>query len=342
MKIKTKKLTCPGCGADLRYEVGALHCHYCSYKEPLSLAPYALHYKPLQRYTPTLQKKEYSCVSCGAEFASDAASTLCPYCKTALLGEFLESPKPSAIIPFKLTHKEALKRLHEHIKNLWFAPNAFIKEYKQASLLKGYYLPLFIFATKVFVRYSGERGEIYYVQTTRYINGKPRIVQEQRVRWYPASGSLQLDFTDLQEVVVADEVIRRNFSLDATKAFDERFLSGFVSKEYQIDSLLAFERAKAQTLPRIEMAIRADIGGDLQRIHHYTREYFDEKMEYVLAPLYRMEIAWRDKKFRFDIDGVSGKVQGERPYSWVKIFFFALFVASVAAAIFYFVNEYAQ
>ena len=65
-------------------------------------------------------------------------------------------------------------------------------------------------------------------------------------------------------------------------------------------------------------------------------------MEYVLAPSYRMEIAWRDKKFRFDIDGVSGKVQGERPYSWVKIFFFALFVASVAAAIFYFVNEYAQ
>ncbi len=342
MKIETKKLACPSCGADLRYEVGALVCAYCSYKKEFAQAPYALHYKPLEDFSPKLAKKEYSCVSCGAEFESDAASTLCPYCKTALLGEFLESPKPSAIIPFKLTHKEALKRLHEHIKNLWFAPNAFIKEYKQASLLKGYYLPLFIFAAKVFVRYSGERGEIYYVQTTRYINGKPRIVQEQRVRWYPASGSLQLDFTDLQEVVVADEVIRRNFSLDATKAFDEKFLSGYESKEYQIGSLLAFERAKTQTLPRIEMAIRADIGGDLQRIHHYTREYFDEKMEYVLAPLYRMEIAWRDEKYLFDIDGVSGKVQGERPYSWVKIFFFALFVASVAAAIFYFVNEYAQ
>ncbi len=342
MKIKSKKITCPGCGADLRYEAGMLRCHYCSYKEQFSQPPYALRYKPLQRFTPTLQKKEYSCVSCGAEFSSDAAATLCPYCKTALLGEFLEKPKPLAVIPFKLTHKEALQRLHQHIKNLWFAPSAFVKEYKRASQLEGYYLPLFLFATKVFVRYTGERGEVYYVQTTRYINGRARVVNERRVRWYPASGSVDLSFRDLQEVVIKDEYVRHKFTLQEAKEFDERFLSGFVTKEYQIDSLLAFERAKAQTIARIEMAIRADIGGDLQRIHHYTREYYDEEMEYLLAPMYRLSIEWRGEKYDYRIDGVNGKVEGERPYSWLKILLFAIFIASLIAGALYLFERFSN
>ena len=45
------------------------------------------------------------------------------------------------------------------------------------------------------------------------------------------------------------------------------------------------------------------------------------------------DVKYNDKVYRFMINGRTGEVQGERPYSFWKIFFFVLLILGVIAGI---------
>jgi hypothetical protein len=54
------------------------------------------------------------------------------------------------------------------------------------------------------------------------------------------------------------------------------------------------------------------------------------KYKHLLLPVWLMAYRFRDKTYQVVVNANSGEVQGERPYSWVKIL---LFIAGLAAAI---------
>ncbi len=338
VEIEAKKIECPGCGADLRYVPSKMVCGYCGYEEPLELEPYSFHFLPLHTIESADQKRKYRCPACAAQFESKSATTLCPYCKTALLGEFLNPFKPSSFLPFMVTPKEAMAKLKKHIGSLWFAPSAFKEEYRNYKSLRGYYLPKWLYNTKVQANYTGERGIYYYVDTTRYIDGRPVRTKERRVRWYFVSGVVYLDFSFVDVNARADihpVVSGFRFLFDRAKKLDTKALSGYETKEYTLSSLEGFELAKASLHPSIEAAIRRDIGGDVQRIHSYTPHFYDTQMEQTFVPIFHTSVKWKEKEYHFFINGQNGEVVGERPYSWIKIVLFILFLASLALGAIY-------
>jgi hypothetical protein len=79
----------------------------------------------------------------------------------------------------------------------------------------------------------------------------------------------------------------------------------------------------------VRALIRRDIGGDQQRIHSVSTRYSDVKFKHVLLPVWISAYRYRDKAYRFLINGQTGEVSGESPKSWWKIAFLVLGILAV-------------
>jgi hypothetical protein len=69
----------------------------------------------------------------------------------------------------------------------------------------------------------------------------------------------------------------------------------------------------------ITKTAKKDIGGDVQTITSLNTQYSDITFKHILLPLWISAYQFNDKVYRYLVNARTGKVQGERPYSWVKI-----------------------
>ena len=83
----------------------------------------------------------------------------------------------------------------------------------------------------------------------------------------------------------------------------------------------------------IRGTVRSDIGGDQQRIHQLDTRYNDVTFKHILLPLWISAYRFSEKVYRFMINGRTGEVKGERPYSWIKIALAILLVIAIIAVI---------
>ena len=69
-----------------------------------------------------------------------------------------------------------------------------------------------------------------------------------------------------------------------------------------------------------------DIGGDEQRIDSLETQYRETTFKHLLLPVYAGAYRYNGKLFQIVVNGRTGEIQGDRPYSVWKI---ALLVVSV-------------
>jgi hypothetical protein len=115
--------------------------------------------------------------------------------------------------------------------------------------------------------------------------------------------------------------------LAALVRYEPAYLAGYKAQRYQVELAEGFERARQLAAPAIEQDVRRDIGGDEQRISQLTTNYSAVTFKHLLLPVYVGAYRFRDRVFQVVVNGRTGEVQGERPYSFWKIFFLVLFVA---------------
>jgi hypothetical protein len=150
-------------------------------------------------------------------------------------------------------------------------------------------------------------------------------------RWYDASGTVLGAFDDI--LIAATLSLSENrlaglepWDLEQLKPYNPAFLSGFKAQRYQIDLASGFDRAKEVMAPVIESDVRADIGGDEQRIDSLQTEYRETTFKHLLLPVYAGAYRYNNKLFQIVVNGRTGEIQGDRPYSVWKI---ALLVVAV-------------
>jgi hypothetical protein len=115
--------------------------------------------------------------------------------------------------------------------------------------------------------------------------------------------------------------------------FDGRFLAGFVAERYRIDQAEAFKTAVERMDPVIRGAINQDIGGDEQRISSMNVDYESAGFRHVMMPLWLTAFHYRDRVFHVMVNARTGEVQGERPWSAVKIALFVLAIVAIVTTI---------
>lgn len=352
---------CQECGADLTFNIGvqSLKCPYCGHVQQLQFAPGAVvaeqDFAAMLERVRSLRKqrqaagdkpvaatetKEIRCGSCGAHvtFTGTLTSTECAYCGSPIQREHVHDASDrvpvDGVLPFLIERRQAEKNLKEWVQSRWFAPNEFRQRGVQGKF-NGVYLPYWTYDSLTWNHFTGERGEHDYV-TVRDDKGN-----EQRIRhtnWYPASGTFERFFDDL--LVVASKGLPSGviqslepWPLNRVLPFEQQFLAGFLAKTYDVELDAGFQEAKSRMEAAIRSEVHQRIGGDEQRIHSITTRHNAITFKHLLLPVWMLAYRYHDKAYQVVVNAGTGEVQGERPYSWVKILLAVLAVAAAAATI---------
>ena len=341
-ELTQKRFPCAQCGAVLNYAVGtrALECQYCGHANRIVnsgelLRELDFHAALRQLQTSSAVKPDSSiigCPNCAAQFAMDAHihSGECPFCGTNVVTSTSNAKplKPKGLLPFSVTDEQARESYRQWLSRRWFAPNALKKYARSDASLNGVYIPYWTYDSDTATAYRGQRGEVYYVRQryTTTINGRrvTRTRQVPKIRWHPTSGRTSRHFDDV--LVGATRTLPRKITdwlapwdLENLVPYTEEYLAGFSSEVYQVDLDEGFNIAQ-QTMDKvIRDDVRRAIGGDQQRITALDTRHSDTTFKHVLLPLWTAGFQFRDKTYRFVVNGRTGKVRGERPYSVVKI-----------------------
>jgi hypothetical protein len=168
-----------------------------------------------------------------------------------------------------------------------------------------------------------------------------RTVQERRTRWYPASGSVSgfVDDTLIKASNQKTGIIPMNiarWNLKMLKPFDSSYLAGFVTEKYTIPLLEGHTESEKIARQIADSWVRRDIGGDTQQVNSLHVKLTEETFKHILLPVYISTYKFKGKRYNFFVNGQSGTIWGERPYSFWKIFFFVLSILCVIGLIYLF------
>jgi len=363
MQFRAINIPCESCGAYMVYspKETKLLCEFCNSTAdiPLGRSPFtedynsAIHSHPMlygdDRENETITKI-VTCKKCNASFElpPKSFSDLCSYCQTPVIIDCIQDITPHGILPFLITQKEAQDRFKIWVGSRWFAPDAFKKYLDESKKLIGYYFPFWSYDTRTITNYRGERGDEYFVTVSKtvMVNGKEetKLVQERRIRWSYASGMVEVSFDDL--TVGASNTINRNrldeiepWYCEEVQEFNIKYISGFKAEEYDIELEDGFEIAKDKMQPIIEREIREDIGGDEQRINNMETQYNNIGYKNLLFPIWTASFNYERKDYHYAINARSGKIVGDRPYSYIKIAFAVISALAIMGAIYYFTKQ---
>lgn len=351
--LEDHRFPCPSCGAPMRFQPGttSLRCPHCGHEEPIPDARGAIPENDLRsaagQAVPEAAMEEMrvvQCKSCGAqvEFDSDIHAKVCPFCAAPIVTDtgLRRYIKPQAQLPFLLTEDDARKAMNRWLGRLWFAPSNLTAYARAGRAMDGMYVPYWTYDAETRTDYDGQRGTVYYetrpVQVI--VNGRPQTQMQQvaRVDWRPARGQVARNFDDV--LVLGSKSLPKRFTdalapwdLSALSTYEPRFLAGFRSEGYTIPVGDAYGEAKEVMDQVIRQDIRRDIGGDQQRIGAMRTDVGALTYKHVLLPVWVAAYRYRGKTFRFVVNGRTGAVEGERPYSSVKIFLLVLAMFLAAA-----------
>ena len=347
---------CAQCGSDLRYAPGQtqLTCDHCGHAQAIPQASdaslsRALGELDLQRaladdlpLDASTDIRTSTCPSCNAqvEFQGTDFATECPFCATPVVVDTGSQRhiKPQALIPFALTEDQARGAMVAWMGGLWFAPNTLLEYARKGRALNGIYVPFWTFDSETSSHYRGARGTHHSETRTRtvMVNGKSEQRSETvtRTDWTPVSGHVARDFDDVLVMGSASLPERLGndltpWDLAALVPYSPDYLAGFRAEGYTIALPAAHESARTTMSREIEGDARRDIGGDAQRVDSVDTDWSAETFKHILLPVWMAAYRYNDKSYRFVVNGQTGEVQGERPYSVLKIALTVLFVATL-------------
>ena len=343
---KVERFPCPACSGAMEFdeESGGLKCRFCGHTEAISSAgavvadwhPFADAIAPGNgKHAGTLSEQaiQATCDGCGSVvvFEPPEVAKSCPFCGAAIVAEPKASDPllaPDGVLPAKVTKSSAQSEVGQWLASRWFAPRA-LTRIAQPEGIGGVYLPFWAYAADTRSQYTGERGEHYfetefYTETDSNGNSVQRSRQVQRTRWYSASGGVSRSFDSV--LIPATRAVNERrlealepWDLEALRPYEPAYLAGLKAQRYQIELPDGFEKAKAIMSATIREDVRRDIGGDEQRIESVQTEYSDVRFRHLLLPVWIGAYKFQAKVYQVLVNARTGEVQGERPYSAIKI-----------------------
>lgn len=332
-----RRFPCKQCGASLEFAPGSdeIVCPYCTTRneiggssEGVQELDYAEYLQKLADQRPIDVVAVVKCDGCGAEVTPPANLTSfpCSFCGVNIVAKSRECSiiRPNAVLPFRVTRDEATRAFKQWLTKLWWAPGSLKKQNLLDAPLAGVYLPAWTYDARTTTRYEGQRGDAYYETQWVTVNGRRQARQVRKIRLSNAAGTVFVPFDDV--LILASESLPRAkvealtpWDLKECVEYREEYLAGFAAERYQTPLQEGFGRAKLRMQPVIESAIRTDIGGDEQRISDMHTQYANITFKHLLLPIWMSAYRYRGKVFRFLVNARTGEVQGERPYSALKI-----------------------
>lgn len=332
------QFVCKKCNFELDHQIGkhSLICQSCGEAEPIETDDFNIfHANPYDSTVMKLVQDEPSdihhhvrCDTCGAGFdlPTNAHADECPYCDSNIVVpvNLQRQLSPDAVLPFDIKEEQANSSFKNWIKGLWFAPNSLKRLAMRKHPIQGTYIPYWGFDANTYSNYTGQRGTNYTTTERVRVNGKMETRVVTKIRWRSVNGHVSNEFDNV--LVAASEQITQTltnsmtqWNLSKSQEYSPKFLSGYKSELYQVGLPRGFGKSKGIMAKIIHGLVKRDIGGDHQRVGSVNTRYEHVGFKLMLMPLWVSAFLYNKKTFRFIINGQTGQVKGERPYSWIKI-----------------------
>lgn len=346
---------CEACGGELHFDISTqlLKCAHCGNTHELREVEGAVAERDLQtaiafvrsgRFANSQQatgEKEIVCQNCGGHttFTGTLTANRCPYCATPIqLDDVHDAPERlpvDGVLPFQVDERAAEELIKKWIHSRWFAPSEF-KRYHRTGSFESVYMAYFTYDADTTTHYRGQRGDYYTVTVG---SGENRRT-ETRIRWSSRSGVVDNTFDDVP--VFANDGFDRGriaelepWPTEVAKPYSPEFVAGHLSRTYDRDVEQCFPEARQVMEEDIDRTIRRDIGGDQQRVTSANVSWRRTEYKHVLLPIWLLTVIYLQQPFQVYINGVTGEVHGQRPYSKVKIAFAVVVAVIVFIGLFY-------
>ncbi len=276
-------------------------------------------------------RNEYACSSCGAALLTDAttAVTKCPYCgnpvvlQSKLTGAFC----PELVIPFKLDHEAAKAALARHYKGKLLLPKGFA-DANHIDEIQGVYVPFWLYDAQ-----SEGSAHFNATRSRHYSRPDAEIIETDHFDAY-REGHMEF-----RRVPVDASSRMPNGHMDAIEPFDygemlpysTAYMPGFIANRWDEDADACRSRAKTRmdesTVAALERTVvgyesvtpqNSEVRIDWQHAHH------------AMLPVWMLSTTWNGKNFLFAMNGQTGRLVGDLPYSMPKLII-SIVVAFVAA-----------
>lgn len=270
------------------------------------------------------------CPACGAQtrFEGHVVGDRCAFCASPLRLELAHDERlipPQALLPFALDAAAAQQVFARWVSGRWFAPSALARTVTRAEGIRGVYLPWWTFDAHTETIYRGERGEHDGRGPADQRNDDgSRSAGPSHVSWTPVQGVVSVDFDDVLVVgsrSVPEHLARAldGWNLAQLQPPQPERMAGFTVEVYRRGLDEAWGDARAQMDQAIETAVRRDIGGDQQRIRARQTQVEDLRFKHLLLPVWIGSYRFGGKPYQVVVNGQTGEVEGDRPYSVAKI-----------------------
>lgn len=327
-----KEYKCPCCGAPLKYGAGTetLICESCDNTFPIetmeqmvdgtnasggaSKYNWETYTERTYEDTNEINLANYNCPSCGAEIQGDETlgSTICPYCgnSTIVKGQFEGTLRPDYIIPFKVDKKAAISIFEEDFKNAPFLPDSF-KSKKKIEEMAGVYIPFWMFDCDcdAAITYNAEKvtswsdANYNYTKTDYFKLFRSGSLGFANI---PVDGSKKADDTYMEAL--------EPFNYEEALEFSGAYLSGYLADKYDVSAEESIERANERVKNSTIEAFNDTTTRYTAVIPESSKVGFENgKIRYSLLPVWMLNIKYKEKMYKFAVNGQTGKVVGEYP-----------------------------
>src|SRR5262249_10628183 len=149
--------------------------------------------------------------------------------------------------------------------------------------------------------------------------------QVRRVRWRSASGELSHVFNDDLVPASVGVSARRLKGVEPFPTtvglipYDAGFLAGWTVERYQIDLVSAATKSRQQMEAELRRLCGEQVPGDTYRNLDVNATFADQKFKHILVPVWLLTYVYGTKSYQVVVNGITGKISGERPWSWNKI-----------------------
>lgn len=342
---------CLSCSAKLRFDPQTQKwvCDYCgsSYTKKELDKAYGTD-DNLKNETETEITSEanyscYNCPNCGAEIIMDetTTATFCIYCgsnaivKNKLKGKF----NPSKIIPFKTTKDDAIDAFKKYKKGKLFIPDEFTDPYN-IEKISGIYVPFFI--------YDCDVDSELYIKATRIKHWSDFSYNYTKTDYYNLYRKASVHFENIPvdgATKFPDDIMNsiEPFNYDDLQDFSPSYLSGFLSERYDVDEDMIFEIAKKRAIKTSEDEIFSKVTSYSTKIIEDRKHdiHKNDTSEYVLLPVWMLNVKFNDNIYTFAMNGQTGKFIGNVPIDkkkfwkyWIGIFSGSLIITSLLVILF--------
>lgn len=325
--MRTVDHKCPSCNANIKYSPKTKNwkCEYCGgtfTKEELEENEKKFEKTKVdkKKENKNLEMDEYYCQDCGAKIVADknTAATFCVYCKnTAILKSRLTDKfAPNRIIPFTTTKDEAVDAFKKVGKGKILMPKEF-SDPKNIEEIKGVYIPFWLYTCLMNEKVEGKASRITTYSDSKYIYTKTDFYNIERETEYgfdeiPVDGSVRFNDAIMNSI--------EPFDYKEMIPFSASYLAGFLAEKYDVEK----DEAKKITYERAANTAYNKIHGTVS----YTTftpsvkesKVLEEDIEYVLLPVWMVNIKYKEKMYTFAMNGQTGKMIGDIPYSPKKAF----------------------